>query len=156
MPGPSITRRQPNNANVPGTNRSWGATAWRKNRNRNRNRGRPQGFRDTHTNATDARNHSPGQGAGGQLAPLSAAKGVIKSRLSVMFRGLRGIEAAQQAFDLCGVELGFHIQDKSATTQPPEGAGRGRDRNNRNRPFARDSSMNDPQEDNEQDGDSQD
>ena len=149
--GPSMTRRQPNNAYVPGTNRSWGATTWRKNRNRNH--GRPQGFRPTYNNATESRNHSPGQGAGLQLAPLSAAKGLIKSKLSVMFRGLRGIEAAQEAFDMCGVELGFHVQEKNATSQPSEGAGRESD--TRNQPRARNSNASETQGDDERSGDPQ-
>ena len=66
----------------------------------NRNRYRGNTHWDSTNNAGRA-SRATSSAAPIQLAPLSAAKGVIKSKLSVMFRGLRGIEAAQAAFDMC-------------------------------------------------------
>ena len=50
-----------------------------------------------------------------------------------MFRGLRGIEAAQEAFDMCGVDIGFHVQERVNTNPSSEGAGRDRQENIHNR-----------------------
>ena len=97
-----------------------GNSQWRVQRNRNRGPQRWQnnGYNQTRDNSTTA--NEPGH-----LAPLSAAKGVIKSKLSVMFRGLRGIEAAQAAFDMCGVDIGFQVNERR--NQPsPGSSGRGR------------------------------
>ena len=123
---PSLPRQ-----NSAGNGRARGQWGWRKNRNRNRYQ--PYGTRPVERgDAGDRDEPAPTDETPVQLAPLSAAKGVIKQKLSVMFRGLRGIEAAQAAFDMCGVEIGFQVNER--TREPPsENAGRGRGRNIRGR-----------------------
>ena len=124
--GPPIPRRGHGEPN-----RARGQMGWRKNRNR----GRYQPYGSQYARKDDVGSNqgtTTTNETTGQLAPLSAAKSVIKDKLSVMFRGLRGIEAAQAAFDMCGVEIGFQVHDR-ASASPSEGAGRGRGGNSRGR-----------------------
>ena len=101
--------------------RGRGNNRWRKPRNAQRWNQHWDPSRSENT-----REEAPTSSRSTQLAPLSAAKGVIKSRLSVMFRGLRGIEAAQAAFDLCGVEVGFQVSERDDHRRESGAAEQGR------------------------------
>ena len=124
---------QPVGAQNAGGERRFQSRRGRGNFNRGANRGRAGRNRyqgNYHWNQPSNQRASSGptsMAAPIQLAPLSAAKGVIKQKLSVMFRGLRGIEAAQAAFDMCGVEIGFHVNEREHSQRPSGNAGRGHD-----------------------------
>ena len=65
---------------------------------------------------------------------MGAAKSVIRNKLAVMYRGMRGLDAAEEAFRMCNVEVDLNIQ--GPTQSRPQYGKRKRPFKGKNKPNA--------------------
>ena len=97
---------------------------WVKNRER-RERLRIEKEAQRHTSATPKANASGDP----RSTSLIGAKSAIRDRLNLMYRGMRGLDAAHEAFALCGVGVAVNLADPTPETQGkrsnPNGASHG-------------------------------
>ena len=49
---------------------------------------------------------------------MSAASDLLKSRLTLIHRGLKGVAAAQAAFDACNVDIQLKLDDRPSGSDP--------------------------------------
>ena len=86
---------------------------WKKNKDR---RG-PRGGKAGPNAGRNAHNQRANEQVATGTNSLGAAKSVIRNKLSVMYRGMRGLDAAQEAFRLCNVDIELNVQDPQPKAQ---------------------------------------
>ena len=87
---------------------------WKRNRDRRGSRpwAKSTNAGSNQSNALHGTKPKPGPSS------LGAAKAVIRNKLSVMYRGMRGLDAAQEAFQMCNVDIQLDVHD--AQTNAPK------------------------------------
>ena len=97
---------QGSDKNVRGKN--WAKNRERRERLRIERESRQQG------NATPSK---AAHNSGSKATSLIGAKSAIRDRLNMMYKGMRGLEAAHEAFALCGVGVAVNLEEPSQNPQ---------------------------------------
>ena len=84
---------------------------WKRNNDRRGPRSWTKG-KNANANTSEENPATPSKPTSSSLV---GAKSVIRNKLAVMYRGMRGLDAAEEAFRLCNVEVELNMQG----TPPP-------------------------------------